>query len=325
MAHLVSVEGDKLAGSYVTPTTVTFGAYVERWLTLQVQQSEGTRDQAERRLRLGPVAAFGDVPIRLVTRAMVQDLVVAETERTSPATARLTFTYTRAVFNAAVRDRLIAVSPCTRINLPRVVVSEWIPSVGDVQTLVGRLEDSRWRPWGRFRAAVLVAAGSGLRPGELRSLTVDRVTPAGLVVDRQLTRGSAGRRVEWGPLKTSASVRTVPLAASTRAALEGHLEDYPRGPEGLVFAGGRGGVWTRQGAGEVWARVTEGLGFPDRSGWHALRHHHASLLIAAGSSPRAVADRLGHEDPAETLRTYSKLWPSDQALMLAAVEAAYGE
>ena len=57
---------------------------------------------------------------------------------------------------------------------------------------------------------------------------------------------------------------------------------------------------------------------------HELRHHHASLLIGAGSSPRAVADRLGHADPSETLRTYAALWPTDQGRILDAVEAAYG-
>jgi integrase len=65
------------------------------------------------------------------------------------------------------------------------------------------------------------------------------------------------------------------------------------------------------------------MGLGQRSGWHDLRHHHASLLIAAGCSPRAVAERLGHADPSETLRTYSHLWPSDEARMLAAVEDAY--
>ena len=75
---------------------------------------------------------------------------------------------------------------------------------------------------------------------------------------------------------------------------------------------------------EIWSRATEGMGLPDRSGWHDLRHHHASLLIAAGRSPRAVADRLGHADPSETLRTYAHLWPSDVAMILAAIDAAHG-
>lgn len=40
-----------------------------------------------------------------------------------------------------------------------------------------------------------------------------------------------------------------------------------------------------------------------------------------GLSPRVVADRLGHADVAETLRTYAYLWPSDQARAVAAADA----
>ena len=53
-------------------------------------------------------------------------------------------------------------------------------------------------------------------------------------------------------------------------------------------------------------------------GWHQLRHHHASLLIAAGLSPVAVAHRLGHKDATETLQTYAHLWPNDDERMVAA-------
>ena len=35
-----------------------------------------------------------------------------------------------------------------------------------------------------------------------------------------------------------------------------------------------------------------------------LRHSCASLMINNGESPKVVADRLGHSDPAFTLKTY---------------------
>ncbi|MGW6277726.1 hypothetical protein [Kribbella sp. NPDC055071] len=53
-----------------------------------------------------------------------------------------------------------------------------------------------------------------------------------------------------------------------------------------------------------------------------LRHHHASLLISAGLSVVAVAERLGHRDSTETLRTYGHLWPIDHERAVAAVDAA---
>lgn len=46
---------------------------------------------------------------------------------------------------------------------------------------------------------------------------------------------------------------------------------------------------------------------------HDLRHSHASLLIDLGANPVLVAERLGHESPDITLRTYSHLFPHKQA------------
>lgn len=46
---------------------------------------------------------------------------------------------------------------------------------------------------------------------------------------------------------------------------------------------------------------------------HDLRHSHASTLIHLGANPVLVAERLGHESPDITLKTYSHLFPSSQA------------
>jgi integrase len=45
--------------------------------------------------------------------------------------------------------------------------------------------------------------------------------------------------------------------------------------------------------------------------FHDLRHRAASLMIAAGWSPKRVQVELGHADPAFTLRVYGHLWPDE--------------
>ena len=42
---------------------------------------------------------------------------------------------------------------------------------------------------------------------------------------------------------------------------------------------------------------------------HGLRHFYASLLTGHGESVKTVQARLGHAGAAETLDTYSHLWP----------------
>src|SRR5690606_25875247 len=86
------------------------------------------------------------------------------------------------------------------------------------------------------RALMITAAGSGLRRGELFGLTIDRVSDrfGTLRVDRQLAPGT-GDDVTFGPVKTGASERTVPVAKVVTDAILEHVEGFGIHPSGLVF------------------------------------------------------------------------------------------
>ena len=313
LAVLARVETDKRAGTYVTPSTVTFREYAEAWRARQAHHAPSTAAQVKSRLQNHAYPAFGDVQLARVTRGMVQDLVAQS--GLAPSTVKVLYTYVSAVFDSAVEDRVIAVSPCRRITMPRADDAAVTPlTVEEVAQIADAVP-------GPLRAMVWLGAGSGLRPGELRALTVDRVQGGVLVVDRQLASGSTRDGLVWGPLKRPGSRRRVPLAESTQAVLEQHLRERPPGPLGLVFTARSGGPLSRSHLQYAWR---EAAGRPKGEGWHELRHHHASLLISAGLSPRAVADRLGHADPSETLNVYSHLWPTDESSILDAIEAAHG-
>jgi integrase len=45
---------------------------------------------------------------------------------------------------------------------------------------------------------------------------------------------------------------------------------------------------------------------------HGLRHTHATILLRAGRPVREVSERLGHANPAITLRVYAHVLPGDQ-------------
>ena len=128
---------------------------------------------------------------------------------------------------------------------------------------------------------------------------------ATLTVDRQLV-GISGRVPFFGPPKTAASVRVIPLPTVVVDGLAAHLAAFPS--DTLVFMNESGDMIRRSNFGTMWRRVTksvdlEGLHF------HDLRHYYASLLIRHGESVKTVQARLGHANAAETLDTYSHLWP----------------
>lgn len=55
-----------------------------------------------------------------------------------------------------------------------------------------------------------------------------------------------------------------------------------------------------------WRRVLAAKGLPSVN-FHALRHTHASALIASGLNIVSVSRRLGHGSPTITLNTYAHL------------------
>jgi integrase len=65
-------------------------------------------------------------------------------------------------------------------------------------------------------------------------------------------------------------------------------------------------------------------GLPEGTTSHDLRHHFASLLLAAGESVIAVAERLGHDDAALVLSTYGRRMPDSEDRTRRAVDAAWG-
>lgn len=55
--------------------------------------------------------------------------------------------------------------------------------------------------------------------------------------------------------------------------------------------------------------------------FHALRHTHATMLLAMEVHPKVVAERLGHSKTDVTLETYSHMVPTIQRSAVAALEA----
>jgi integrase len=301
-------------GDYIDPNAArqTFREYAEQWRAAQVHRPQ-TEDQIERTLRLHVYPSFGDRPIGSIRPTEIQAWVRGRSDHLGPATLRLAHRWLSTIFRAAVRDDVIRKSPCTGIRLPRQERVEVVPlTVAEVHALADAVP-------ARFRAAVIVAAGAGLRLGEVMGLTVDRVDflRRTVRVDRQMTREGV-----LGPPKTEASVRTVPLAQVVVEALAAHLAAFPT--DGLLFTWPSGRPIRPQSWKNEWAPAVARAGAPAGTGFHALRHHFASLLIRYGESVTVVQHRLGHASAAETLGTYSHLWPDSDERTREAIDTVLG-
>ncbi len=201
----------------------------EKWRSCQVHRPS-TSAQVETNLRRHVYPFLGDRPIGSIRTSEIQSWVQGRSEVLSAGTVELVYRYVVAVFRAAVADRIIAASPAVAIKRPKPEVVEIEPLATEiVEALVANISE-------RYRALVILAAGTGLRQGECFGLTVDRVDflRRQLRVDRQLLL-MPRQEPTLAPPKTKASYRTVPLPQVVLDALAIHLAKFPPGAEGFIF------------------------------------------------------------------------------------------
>lgn len=312
-----TVRVDLNRGTYVDPDAgkLTVGEFAHRWAASQPWR-QSSRDRVDLILRNQISPAFGPVPLRSVRTSDVQAWVGRMTASgLAPSTVVSYFRCLAAIMLAARRDRLIHETPCEGVRLPRARRNS--------TALVPLTSDQVWRiaesiaP--RYRALVIVSATLALRQGEACGLTVDRIDflRRRVRVDRQLLSPTRGP-VSFGPPKTPRSNRVLPLPPSVGDVVAAHLAEFGHGPDGLIFTSSTGAPLRRSTWGAAFTSAAKRLGVD--SSPHDLRHHGASLLIADGCSVKAVQSFLGHATAAETLDTYSHLWPSDEERIVAAIE-----
>ena len=196
------------------------------------------------------------------------------------------------------------------MEAPRVVPL----TVVEVRALAGAIHP-------RARAIVVAQAGLGLRIGEVLGLQAEDVDFLRRVVHIRMQLARDGRtRVEC---KTPRSVRDIPLPANVADELAEHLRRFPP-VEGFVFTSKRGQPWWHEQYGSrVFRAAVQAAGLPVETTTHDLRHHYASVLLAAGESVVAVAERLGHENATLVLTTYGHLLPDSEERTRRAIELAW--
>jgi len=308
------------AGTHVDPQAgrVTFATYADQWRQAQVHRPS-TRAYAETMLRRHALPHFGARSLTAVRPSEVQAWVRCLSDALAPATVEVTYRFVSAIFRAAVADRLIASSPCVGVKLPKAAPRQVVPmETAAVHALADAVPE-------RYRALIVLAAGTGLRQGECFGLEVRHADflRRTLTVDQQLVL-LPGAPPQVAPPKTAASYRTLPLPQVVLDALAAHLAAFPVASDGRIFTTPAGEPIRRTAfSSNVWRPAVAQVGVQGAH-FHDLRHYYASLLIRHSESVKVVQSRLGHASASETLDTYSHLWPDSEDRTRAAVDSVLG-
>jgi integrase len=198
--------------------------------------------------------------------------------------------------------------------------------VRDVPDLLDNLRGKR------LYVQAVLALTTGMRLGEILALKEHRAhLDRGVVEVREALEETKAKGIVFKTPKSKAGRRDITLPDIAIEALREHrkqllelrmklgLGKLP--DDALLFANLDGGPLRPSAISSDWGELAERIGMPEIT-FHALRHTHASQLIANGVDIVTISKRLGHAKPSVTLAIYAHMFTSDDSKAAAAIDAA---
>ena len=231
-----------------------------------------TADEIRRKIEFDLLPAWGDRPLQSITRRDVREMLDGVVERGSPVSANRLFAVIRKLFNWAVENDRLEVSPAFGIKPPtKETERERILGEDEIRA-VWKACDKLGYPFGPMFRLLMVTAQ---RRSEVAGMTWDE-----LDIDKGMWT-LAGDRTKSG------KGNEVPLST---LAIE-ILESVPRTGQHVFTS--RAGDWAPSGFGKTKARLDRLCGFAD---WrlHDLRRTAASGMAAVGTPVHILSRVLNH-------------------------------
>lgn len=292
------------------------------------------------------VPKIGDVKLGQMSQARVMGFRDDLLDSMSRPLAKKVLASLKGILSEAQDRGLIVVNTAAKVKIGNAKRNDDegagdVPAIADVKAILAKLDEmstSDGRPisaitakaWRRRRVLIVTAIHTGMRASELRGLAWAAVDlTKGVIEVRQ-------RADEWGVIgapKSKAGRRSIPIPPALVRMLKEWRLECP--PGDLVFPSDEGrpqslaNIYNRawkpiQIAAGVCDRATDDAGRPKLDGkgkpvmrprynFHALRHFHASMLIADGANPKEVQVEMGHSSIQVTYDTYGKLFKDEDA------------
>lgn len=206
-----------------------------------------------------------------------------------PTTRYNALTALKRAFNWAVDHEDIKRSPLERMKRPTPSRRTAVMSPDQIDRLMSEVREGD-----PFRDFLLALRETGCRPGELQSLTADRIDLASGV-------WRVTNKTRWA---TGEPVRTVYLSPRALAISHRLAKLHPTGP---VFRNTRGRAWTRNAVALRMGRLGDKLGFGSEAVAYSFRHAFATDALMRGVDPATVAELMGHKSLTMVMRVYNQL------------------
>jgi integrase len=314
-------------GEYVNRSASTVADYLAEWVeahaaTVKPKTLAGYRHDIDHYI----VPRIGRMRLQALRPAVISRLYRDLAEHggrdgralSATTVSHIHRTLRKALADAVDVEQLLAANPAARSKRPRSRAAEPV-QVWTVQQLAAFLATARSH---RLFAFYRLAAYTGARRGELLHLRWTSVNLNAAEVTFSGSTAVVRRQHVEGTTKGGRS-RTVSLDRDTVAVLREHRRQQTeeRLAAGSAWNDNDGLVFTSRWGEPLYPDTVTALmtkliyrhnesatppaGPLPHARLHDLRHLHATTLLLAGVPVHVVAARLGHADPAVTLRVYS--------------------
>jgi integrase len=319
------------AGTLPEPSRTTIAEHVRGWLDgghgLSPKTAERYRELAEQQI----IPHLGGVAMQVLKPTQVDHwhatLLKSGGKGGRPLSARTVGHAHRVLSRAlqlAVKSEILTRNVAGAISPPKVEEEEIeILTAEQIDLVVRKLQGHP------LYEIAMIDLDTGMRRGELLALRLSDIDleRATMRVERSLEETKEGLRFK--PPKTKRGRRTIMLPSNAVAVLREHrrkllerrlAQGLGKPNEGtLLFAKPDGSPMSPNQLSWLWRSACKSFKLP-RVSFHALRHTHASALIAAGQDVVMVSRRLGHKNPTVTLNTYGHLFRGGPAVAVTSPE-----
>ncbi len=316
---LRKLQNDAAGGHLADPTTVTVGQYLDSWLkdTAKPKCSPTTWARYDSLVRNHLKPHIGGIKLARLQPVQINHLM-GEIARSiedvrSPAwTQKMTLTLLSNALRHAVRLRLIPHNPAA--DIPKAKPREKEIAFLNAEQGKKFLHAAKTR---RLYALFALALGTGMRQGELLGSRWDDIDFEREQITVRHSLAEVQSKFILKEPKSKRSRRTMKLPSFVVEALREHKLAMEKEGHGSPFC-----FVTKAGTHISKSNLVRQVFHPimkdaklTRVKFHALRHSHASALLQAGASIKAVSQRLGHSTVELTLRVYFHLLPdADESL-----------
>lgn len=341
---------DSERGEFVDPRdgSITLTDFVTRHWRAGVRGAPGTVKRVDERVRLHILPHLGAVALRDVSATVLRGYIATLEGECSPRYVRQILTSLSNIFETAIDDKRLVRNPM------RAKTVRWPKAPDEDRDAWPLATAQRVRDVinPRYRIAVVVALGCGMRQGEVFGLSPRDIDfERGVIRVRRQVQLLSGRL--YFALPKGGKTRIVDMPRSVATELAAYLLDHPAvdvelpwgGPEPdrekqsfpLVLTTTYGNaIRANIFNDEAWKPALAAAGvIPAREkgarwkasrkdGFHVLRHTYASVLLEAGESIVTLARWLGHSSPTITLDHYAHFMPEAGGKGRAAIDALLG-